>query len=215
MLFRSIGGYIDADGEREQARLLPHSLWTELCFSAAWAKMYRRAFVKENDLKFTGIRYAEDTLFNLNVFALDARCSIIDYAGYYYFANPSSITREKGHDKKLEQELSTLYRNFIASDAFERLPQDRRQMVEYSYVADMLSTILLFGRRCGTRRMHEKHAFFKDDLEAIFPNYRRNPYLTLSGPMGQRASIRRGVSMFMLAEKLHLSKQLFALFGIL
>lgn len=210
-----IGGYIDADGEREQARLLPHSLWTELCFSAAWAKMYRRAFVKENDLKFTGIRYAEDTLFNLNVFALDARCSIIDYAGYYYFANPSSITREKGHDKKLEQELSTLYRNFIASDAFERLPQDRRQMVEYSYVADMLSTILLFGRRCGTRRMHEKHAFFKDDLEAIFPNYRRNPYLTLSGPMGQRASIRRGVSMFMLAEKLHLSKQLFALFGIL
>lgn len=210
-----IGGYIDTDGTKESPRLLPHSPWTELCFSAAWAKMYRRTFVEEHGLKFTAIRYAEDTLFNLNAFALDARCTIIDYAGYCYFANPSSITRENRHDKRLERELSALYRSFVASDAFERLSQDRRQMVEYSYVADMLSTILLFSRRCGRQLMLEKYAFFKDDLETIFPNYRRNPYLTLRGPIGQRTSIRRGVSAFMMADKLHLSKQLFTLFGVL
>lgn len=208
-----IGGYIDTDGEREQVRLLPHSLWTELCFSAAWAKMYRREFVERNSLRFTSARYAEDTLFNLDVFALDARCTIIDYAGYCYYANPGSITRERGRDRQLEQTMSAIYAQFLKSDTYRTLDEGKRQMVEYSYIADMLSTILLFSKGCGAECMAQKHRFFKEDLNAKFPRYRSNPHLGFFKPKGQRPKIRVGVGIFSILDRLGLSGQLFRLFS--
>lgn len=208
-----IGGYIDTDGSNEQVRFLPHSPWTELSFSAAWAKLYRRDFVAANGLKFTGIRYAEDTLFSLNAFACNAQCTIIDYAGYYYFANPSSITRDKRQDRKLEKALSALYGDFIASAAFLRLASEKRRMVEYSYIADMLSTILLFSKGCEKAEMKRKHDFFIADLQKKFPDYRENPHLGLFKPTGQRNKIRLGVGMFRWADRLGLSNMLFMLFA--
>ncbi len=208
-----IGGYIDTDGMRETIHLLPHSQWTELCFSSACAKLYRKSFIQTNHLEFTDIRYAEDTLFNLFAFAKNPKCTVIDYAGYFYFANPSSITREKAYDKQLERTLSSLYRSFLRSAEYAGLPQEKREMVEYSYVADMLSTILLFARGCGKDVMSDKHRFFKEDLMDIFPAYRENPHLSLIGPKGQRAKIRIGVSLFVLFDRIHMDKGLFSLFA--
>lgn len=208
-----IGGYVDTDGSKEIPHLLPHSPWTELCFSSACAKLFRRSFVQGNHLEFTDIRYAEDTLFNLHAFARHPQCAIIDYAGYYYFVNPNSITREKGADRQLERTLSSLYRSFVDSPDYKSLGQEGKWMVEYSYIADMLSTILIFERDCGRKAMAEKHRFFRADLETLFPQYRKNPFFTLRGPQGQRKAIRSGVSLFRLFDNLHLDSALFSFFA--
>lgn len=208
-----IGGYIDTDGSSETPRFLPHSSWTTLCFSSACAKLFKKSFVQENCLEFTSIRYAEDTLFNLYAFAKHPQCAIIDYAGYFYFVNPTSITREKGPEKQLERILSSLYRSFVDSFDYASLTQDEKWMVEYSYIADMLSTILIFERGCGKETMASKHRFFKDDLWKLFPDYKENPFLVSSGPHGQRGKIRAGVAIFMALDRLHFDRQLFMFFA--
>lgn len=208
-----IGGYIDTDGASEQKHLLPNSPWTELCFSSACAKLYRADFIHKHCIQFTDIRYAEDTLFSLYIFAENATGHIIDYAGYYYVINPESTTRNKTYDRKLERELSYLYRSFLASDAYKNLDAAKRAMIEYSYVADMLNTILIYERGLGREAMRDKFEFFKMDIKDLFPNYQKNPFLGPIGPAGQRPKIRFGVAAFMLANRLNMDKALFMLFS--
>lgn len=208
-----IGGYIETSSEKERQRLLPHSEWTPLCFSAAWAKLFRRRYLVDNQLKYGSFRYAEDTYFSLRSLALDPSYHIIDYAGYHYCLNPTSITREKAFDKNLERTLSALYDAFMTEVNFDSLPLKKQHMVEYSYIADMLSTILLFNKGCGRDRMSDKTDFFLSDLQKRFPDYRKNPYMGFFKPRGQRLKTRIGVGTFKWADRIGLSRKLFSLFS--
>ncbi len=208
-----IGGFIKTNGQQESVRLLPHSDWTMLGFSAPWGKIFRRPFVIENNLEFSDYHLGEDMFFCLNAFAAHADCYVIDYAGYYYCENPASITRERDYDRQLERTISSMYAQFLQSANYARLEDAKRQMVEYSYIADMLSTILLFSKGCGTQAMIRKHAFFKEDLKTKFPDYRSNPHLGFLKPHGQRLKTRIGVGAFRVLDRLGLTKQFFCLFA--
>lgn len=208
-----IGGFIQTNGQQERTCLLPHSDWTMLGFSAPWGKIFRRSFVIENGLEFSDYRLGEDMFFSLNAFAAHANCQVIDYAGYYYYENPTSITREKKQDRQLERSISSMYARFLQGASYTSLDETRRQMVEYSYIADMLSTILLFSKGCGAQAMAQKHRFFKNDLKAKFPHYRNNPHLGFFKPKGQRLKTRIGVGAFNMLDRLGLSKQLFLFFS--
>lgn len=208
-----VGGYITTDGAKESVHFLPHSCWTDLCFSSSAGKLYRRRFLLDNGLEFTGVRYAEDTRMNLYAFAAGMRCHVIDYAGYYYFQNAASITHAGGCDGEYEKILSGFYREFIESEAFASLSEKEQRMIEYSYIADMLNTVLLYGRGCGKQSMERKWQFFRETLDELFPDYMNSPFAGVFGPKGQRRKTRLGVAAFLMSRRLHLDKQLFFRFA--
>lgn len=208
-----VGGYITTDGTNEVKHHLPHSYWTNLSFSSSAGKLYRKSFLQENGLEFTGVRYAEDTRMNLYAFAAGMRCFVIDYAGYYYYQNTASITHSTDPDRGYEVILSDFYREFIRSAAFDRLSEDEKRMVEYSYIADMLNTILIYGNGCGRESMAKKRSYFLDQLEELFPDHMNSPYASLFGPKGQRRKTRVGVSAFLLSRRFHMDKLLFSHFA--
>lgn len=208
-----IGGYVLTEGEGGMKHLLPHAEWTQLNFSSAWAKLFKREFLIENDLLFSPIRYAEDTYLALCMYAQDAEVRYIDYAGYCYFVNPASITRSKPFEKNYEVMLSELYRAFLDRYDISMLSERKQRVIEYSYISDMLNTLVVYNRGCGRQLMEQKAEFFLDDLQDLFPDYKSNPYIGLFKPKGQRTKIRLGMGAFMLADKMGMAKGFLMAFG--
>lgn len=203
-----IGGYIRDAGDQRSVCFPPGPKWAPITFASAWAKLYRKALITDNDIAFSASRCSEDVFFTLCTFYARARCSIIEYAGYHYVLNNTSITADKNYDKNLEELTSGVFDEFLQQHDISKLTEDERRMIEYHYIACLLNTLMVFNRGCGTRRMKSKYAFFKQDLEAKFPDWRSNPYIGLSKPKGQTAKVRLAVGVCMTAHKLGLLKLL-------
>lgn len=198
-----IGGYKLCDARRQTVRLFPHDELTLVLFSAAWAKLFRREFVVRNGLEFSGIRYAEDTYLSLCALAAGARCGFIDYAGYCYWQGPQSLTRGCAGVPR-ERDLVAVYEAFSRRFPLVELSEARAQQVEFCFVADMLNTLLIFGRGCGWPRMREALELFRVELERLFPEWRRNPYVGFAARRDAHTRARWGVAGFALLERVGL-----------
>lgn len=71
------------------------------CFSAffsvgnmsyVWAKLYRRAFIDKNKLKFEEVRYGEDKLFNMEAYLCSPKFAYAVLNSYTYRMNPNSLS---------------------------------------------------------------------------------------------------------------------------
>lgn len=60
--------------------------------SYVWGKMYRTAFLKENNLKFDDFNYAEDKLLSFKIYSEGADYTFLDNSVYVYRKNESSIS---------------------------------------------------------------------------------------------------------------------------
>ncbi len=199
-----IGGYRLCGGRRQVVRLFPHADASLLLFSAAWGKLFCRAFLVRYGLRFSGIRYAEDTYLSLCALAAGARCGFIDYAGYRYWQSPRSLTRGCSGVPR-ERDLAAVYGAFLRRFPLRTLAPERAHLVEFAYVADMLNTLLIFGCGCGVPRMREALRFFRADLRERFPAWRRNPLIGLVRSRGIHARARVGVAAFALLDRAKLA----------
>ena len=60
--------------------------------SYVWAKIYRKEFLEQNQLRFSEFAYAEDKLFNLQCYICGARYIFLKDRGYVYRQNLNSIS---------------------------------------------------------------------------------------------------------------------------
>lgn len=65
--------------------------------TTAWSRLYRRTLFTEQQLSFAVGQYYEDVLFSTDLWLSHPRIRAIDYCGYYYRLNNTSITANK-HD---------------------------------------------------------------------------------------------------------------------
>lgn len=76
--------------------------------SYVWGKLYRRAFLEENQITFTDIAYAEDKLFNMQCYVCDARYVFLQELGYVYRRNEESVSW-KYHPNSADSWLKIAY----------------------------------------------------------------------------------------------------------
>lgn len=60
--------------------------------SYVWGKLYKKEFLKKNDLKFSDFEYAEDKLFNLQCYIRGAGYAFLETKGYIYRKNEQSVS---------------------------------------------------------------------------------------------------------------------------
>lgn len=210
-----VGGYIrDIDGKLTE-HYLSDTVWSSTTYAIACAKLYRRSFISENDLHFTSIKCGEDIYFSLSAFYCNAKTKVIQYAGYYYVLNPDSITGSMNYKKNHERIMAELFDTFLKNHELSSIPQDRQDVIEYTYLANMIDALISFNHGCGISLMKEKYAFAKADAESKFPNYLSNQYVGLLKPKGQRTKIRLGVGVVILLEKIHMARFLFYLIALI
>ncbi len=204
-----IAGYTrDIDGNYKEHDI-QDSPWTLLCYPLACAKMFRKNFILEHGIDFSDARAGEDIYFSMAIFYQDVKYKIIHYYGYYYYLNRTSTTGTLTYDKKLEVTVSQMFTNFMKKFPLEKISEEKRRMIEYTYVTNMVNALVTYGHGCRPHRMREKHQFFIRDLKKKFPDYKRNPYFTVRKPKGQSSKIHAGVGTTMLLHRVHLDAFLF------
>ena len=204
-----IGGYIrDANGKLIE-HLPSDSIWSMVTYAIVCAKLWRRAFFIENNMHFTDVACGEDIYFSLAAFYCCARYKVIPYAGYYYYYNNQSITGTMTYEKNHERLMAELFDSFLSRHDLSVLSKDRRDVIEYVYIANMVNALAVFNRGCGIRRMREKLDFVSLDISQKFPNWLHNPYIGFFGQNGQTLRIRLGVSGAALLARLHMLRAFF------
>ena len=78
--------------------------WSKYIVVAPWARIYRTSFLKENQIQFFDYPIGEDVVFSLNAYNKTDKIKIIDYNGYNWFFNESSIsnTSQRGFNPKID-----------------------------------------------------------------------------------------------------------------
>lgn len=75
------------------ARFLFTGFFSVDILSYVWAKLYRKSFINDNQLRFSDYKYAEDKLFNLQCCAKGARYSFLNREVYTHRNTPDSVSK--------------------------------------------------------------------------------------------------------------------------
>lgn len=204
-----IAGYTkDIDGTYKEHDILD-SPWTLVCYPLACAKMFRASFIREHNIDFSDVRCGEDIYFSMAIFYQDVKYKIIHYYGYYYYLNRASTTGSLTYDKKHEEFVSRMFAIFLQKFPLDKLPEEKKRMIEYTYVANMVNALVTYGHGCRPHIMREKYRFFIRDMKEKFPDYKKNPYFGIWKPKGPSTKIRVGVGVTMMLHKVHLDAFMF------
>ena len=210
-----VAGYIkDIDGKKKVHKV-SDSVWSSTTYALACTKMISKAFMIEHDLRFASVSCGEDIYFYLSAFYYGAHVKVIDYAGYYYVLNRKSITSLMDYRNNQERIMAQMFESFVSSHNLSLIDEDRQRVIEYTYLANMINSLITFNHGCGIKLMKEKYDFVQSNAESLFPTYRSNPYVGLLKPKGQTTKIRLGVGVVMLLEKFHLARPFFYLVSLI
>lgn len=192
----------------------PTGVWSVLTYPISCAKMFRTAFLKENNIHFSDIRRGEDIYFGLAQFYHGIRMYSFSYYGYYYCFNRNSVTGSLTYDKEHEKEIAEIFDKFLRDYDISKLSVSARECMEYTYLANMVNALVTYGHGCKPEKMKKKYGFFMSDLKERFPDYKKNSLFGFFRPEGQTLKIRMGVGITMLAHKLGLDGLLFYLVSL-
>lgn len=210
-----VGGYVrDIDGKMKLHKS-PNGIWSVSTYVLSWAKMFSKKYIETYNIGFSDIRIGEDIYFTMDMFCNDFTYRVIDYEGYYYYLNKNSTTGSLQHDKRLEVSVSQMFNLLLGKYDMKRLPLEKYQVVEYTYIANMVNALITYGRGCKVKKMKKKYEFFRKDLEIKFPNYKKNPYFKINNAKGQTNKIKLAVSVFALLDKLHLDRVMFYIMSLI
>lgn len=119
-----------------------------------WAKVFKRDFLNENDIRFLSASIGEDIYFNCSAYLKTDRIAFIDYVGYNWYMNPTSVsnTKQRGLQENcdilvLAQALDDLYSGDDAKDDIFR----------YFVFRDVTVLFLLSGQKASPKRFMEEY----------------------------------------------------------
>lgn len=202
-----MGGYIRVEQEKETTVVMQNTQYTPWLYCAVWMRMYRRSFLQEHSVDFRGIRLFEDAPFNHRCMLQGAKVSIMEYCGYYYVCNPTSLTRTQNGIVKYHgyvKSFRELYEEYKETEMLEK----NKQLMEYIYLSSMLSCMLVQCKHAGNKNAFAMYGDYKKQMLDMFPQYEKNKLVGFSKLKEEQWIIKTATAVFMLAEKIKLGKLL-------
>lgn len=204
------GGLIrDIDGKLHQEQS-PTYPWCLATYSVLCTKMFRASFLKQNAIQFASVRRGEDVYFNIMCYCHSPRCASIDYAGYFCRLNRSSTTRTISNNSCFEKDIAAMFSELLTVIDSRSISSQQYEMIHYSFLANMINALMVYGRGCGLSPMRRKLDFFKQASNEIFSNIDTNPIASsISAQAGQTPKIRWAMWILSQLHKVHLAKLAF------
>lgn len=176
--------------------------WSKYMIMAPWAKLYRRAFLIENNLRFLDNNIGEDVYFNLQAINATENITIIDYCGYNWFYNEDSVSNSK--QKNTKNELNFIYLLDSSYSKLKLLNVLDAPEVEYFFIRYGVWYILFSGRLSKHEQVHDEYRKFFDWLTDKFPEYIKNPLVGVFSPREESLKNRLIVYCFILLHRFKL-----------
>lgn len=201
------------NGKVGRPQVISNSVWSLLSYGVPWGRIYRRDLFKKG-LRFSDGAFGEDISLNLSAFFDGATYRVIQYDNYYFRINASSTTKSEAFREGVERNIVEMFDRFFCLHPYEEMEQDQKWIIQYLFISNLVMA-LSFYRGQGMRRMREVREYVFDQIEVHFPDYKKNPYVGLFKPKGQRAHIRVSVGLAMRLHELKLDGIAWGLYSII
>lgn len=192
-----VGGYKrpGADGRIVLSRLLPGKGHYRYITVAAWGKIHRAAYLKENGIEFFDNKIGEDVAFCMHEATLGGAFSFVPYVGYNWFLNAESVS---------ETEYKGFRGNVGLFEFLEKLAgfgYGDERLEEYFVLKSALYYLMHSGRASTPAKYREVYAEIMGWASERYPAFTRNRYMNFGLP-GETAKVRLAVSLLTMVHRL-------------
>lgn len=204
-----IGGYKrpDENGNIVKTLKLQDKEWCKFMIMTPWAKIFKRQYLIDNDINFLVNDIGEDNYFNFKAMLLTDKIKILDYIGYNWFFNNSSVSNTRQKNIKqidIYKFLNSSY-NMLES---EKLLDKHYKIIETVFTQYIIWIISYSTKGLTYKELGEEYDKIFNWLEERFPKYKRNDMISYTKPLGETFRSRFLMETFMIIHKIHLGKLL-------
>lgn len=202
-----IGGYRRPDEIGKIVRTLPlkESEWAKFMIMTPWAKIFKKQYLIDNDIEFLKNNIGEDIYFNLKAMLLSKKIKVIEYIGYNWLFNTTSVSNTK------QKNIQNLQVYELLNSCYDMLKEEKLLDKNYEILKTHFTRYIIWLLSFSTKGLSYKIISKEYDnlfkwLEERFPDYKRNKMISYTKPYGEVFNIRFLVKSFMIAHNLHLGK---------
>lgn len=204
-----IGGYKRPDENENIVKTLKlqDKEWCKFMIMTPWAKIFKRQYLIDNDINFLVNNIGEDNYFNFKAMLLTDKIKILDYIGYNWFFNNSSVSNTRQKNIKqidIYKFLNSSY-NMLES---EKLLDKHYKIIETVFTQYIIWIISYSTKGLTYKELGEEYDKIFNWLEERFPKYKRNDMISYTKPLGETFRSRFLMETFMIIHKIHLGKLL-------
>lgn len=202
-----IGGYRRPDENGKIVRTLPlkESEWAKFMIMTPWAKIFKKQYLIDNNIEFLKNNIGEDIYFNLKAMLLSKKIKVIEYIGYNWLFNTTSVSNTK------QKNIQNLQVYELLNSCYDMLKEEKLLDKNYEILKTHFTRYIIWLLSFSTKGLSyeiiskEYDNLFKW-LEERFPDYKKNKMISYTKPYGEVFNIRFLVKSFMIAHNLHLGK---------
>lgn len=204
-----VGGFRrpNEEGKVIKTLKLQNEEWSKFMIMTPWAKIYKRQYLIDNDIKFLETNLGEDNYFNLKAFLMTNKIVTLDYVGYNWFFNTKSVSNTRQRNIKNIQlyELLDASYNMVKEN---NLLDKNYQIIETNFTKYIIWIISYATKGLTYKELCKEYDKIFNWLEERFPDYKKNKMISYKKPKGETLSSRFMTETFMIFHKLHLGKLL-------
>lgn len=184
----------------KECAISPNDEWRYYAVEAAWAKLYRRQFVRCSALTFLESNISEDLAFTLPAIHAASKITVLDYCGYNWFINANSVSntiQRSSAGLDFERAMDEIKARLSA-----RTDVTNNQLICYVFIRHVVWFLVWTSSGDDTATIRSNCKRYTSWLDCNFPNWRENGIGTPAHPTGDSFETRCIVSLFILNPKL-------------
>ncbi|ATY86829.1 MULTISPECIES: glycosyltransferase family 2 protein [Lactococcus] len=164
---------------------------------AAWSKLHRTNFLKENNIEFFDNQFGEDHVFTVREIVRSTKWTVVDYTGYNWFYNEKSGSNTKQKGLSLNDNFSE-----VLKKDFDNIEYKSNDRFNYFILRTTIGYLLFSGRNASKNRFMEVYHELFELLDKEEKFSFKNKYLPF-GPKGETKIGRLSIMVFMFLHKCH------------
>ena len=173
--------------------------WTKYRITAPWARIFRRKFLIDNDVRFLKTYIGEDTFFNISAYQYTDKIKCIDYIGYNWYFNDESVSNTKQRGLKPECDV------LIVLKEIDKIVKDKNdELLNYFMFRHIIWYLLFSGRGATSKRFMEEYRRLFAWLEKS--GYRNKTHFFSKKIKSEPYQNRLFISIFYMLHKIKLVK---------
>lgn len=202
-----IGGYYKSNDEKILYTVpLKDEPWSMYMVMGPYARLYKKSFLKENNINFIKVNIGEDIYFNLQANAMAKKVKVLEYVGYHWYLNTNSISNTVHKDIKnveIDKMLNASYDSLKEKNA---ITDKNYELLELYFFNFIIWALQWTTQKTKFKEMAKEYDKLFKWLEERFPNYKKSKLIGITKPKGERLQIRLMFWIFMILHKMHLGK---------
>ena len=205
-----LGGYetVDENNKIISQTIPENTEWSFLRIISPWARIYKKDFLINNNLKFLDTKLGEDVSLNVPAFFISSKnkLSIIKYYGYKWFQRNNSESNSNQKSTKKWAEAQKTLKHILKIIDIKKLTKEEQKLLECFFIKFSIRFLLYTGKNSKIEDFIEISREIKLFLNEYFPNFLNKKNFTMTYPKGEPIQVNIIICIFKLILKYGLEK---------